>query len=102
VVNTNSRPFNVLEYGTAATQVGGMAKEVNALLASVNQTTPQVAQLGKQATTDAGRVVTRAFWLGLVLIVVLLAGSVLAALVYRILANKLARGGHQPSTTHQP
>jgi len=89
VVDTNSKPFDVLDYGTAATQVGGMAKDLNTLLTSVNQATPQVAKLGQQTTADAHRVVTHAFWLALVLIVVLLAGCVVAALVYRALANKL-------------
>lgn len=89
-VNTNQRPFNVLDYGTAATQVAVMAKEVNALLTSVNQTTPQVVELGRRATADAQRVVHRAFWLGVVLILILLVGSVVAALAYRVLAAKLA------------
>jgi hypothetical protein len=95
-VNTNRRPFDVLDYGTAATQVAGMAKEVNALLASVNQSTPQIVQLGEQATADAQRVVHRAFWLGVTLILILLVGSVLAALAYRVLAARLAPDARGP------
>jgi hypothetical protein len=88
---TNSKPFNILDYGTAAAQVGEMAKEVNALIASVDQTTPRITSLSRDATTEAQRMVNRAFYLGLVLILVLLAGSVLAALVYRLLIRRLTR-----------
>ena len=94
---TNSRPFNVLDYGTAATQIGAAAQQLNALLTTVNQTTPQLAQLGQQTTADANRVVNHAFHLGLVLILFLLAGSVVAGLTYRFLARKLARDGNNPS-----
>jgi hypothetical protein len=90
-VATNSQPFNVLDYGKAASQVGAMARDLNTLLTSVNQTTPQMAQLGQQAGADAERVLHHAFRLGLVLILVLLLGSVLAGLAYRFLANKLTR-----------
>ena len=90
-VSTNSHPFNVLDYGTAAGQVGLAAKDLNALMATLNQTTPEIARLSQQTTDDATRFVHRLFWLGLVLILILLAGSVLAGLVYRALANRLAR-----------
>jgi hypothetical protein len=89
-VSSNARPFNVLDYGTAAGQVGLAAKDLNALLASANQTTPELARLSQRTAADATRLVHRLFWLGVVLILVLLAGSVLAGLVYRNLANRLA------------
>jgi hypothetical protein len=91
VATTNSQPFNVLDYGKAASQVGGMARDLTGLLTSINQSVPQIAKLGQQAGSDAERVVHRAFWLGLLLIVFLLAGSVLAGLAYRVLANKFTR-----------
>jgi len=86
--DTNSHPFNVLDYGTAATQVGAMARDLNTLLTSANRTAPEVEKLSKTAANDLQRVVHRAFWLGMVLIVVLLVGSVCAALVYRRLTRK--------------
>jgi hypothetical protein len=88
VATTNSQPFNVLDYGKAATQVGAMAKDLTGLLTSVNQSVPQLAKLGGQTGSDLQRVVHRAFWLGLLLIVILLAGSVLAGLAYRYLTRK--------------
>jgi hypothetical protein len=93
---TNSASFNVLDYGQVATQVGAMAKEINALVASVDRSLPQLTRLSEQAGADAERVVDRAFRFGLVLIVVLLAGSVLAGLLYRFLANKLNRAARPP------
>jgi hypothetical protein len=101
---TNSKPFNVLDYGAAASQVGAAAKELDTLVNSANQTTPQLARLRQNATADANRMVLRAFWLGLALILILLAGSVLAGLVYRMLAAKLGHpgAGSPPLTNKTP
>ncbi len=79
--DTNSPPFNVLDYGKAASQIGAAANDLNALLQTANQTAPQV-------TRDLESVVHRAFWLGLVLVVVLLVGALLVALAYRRLTRK--------------
>ena len=88
---TNSKPFNVLDYGTAAGQVGSAAKDLDALLNSVNQSTPQLARLRQGAADDANRVVEHAFWLALALILILLAGLLLVGLAYRMLAHRLTR-----------
>ena len=100
--NTNSQPFDILDYGKTAGQIGDMAKDINALIASVNQSVPQLNRLSQQASADAQSVVDHSFRLGLVLIVVLLAGAVAAALAYRILANKLVQGGRPPSSSEPP
>jgi hypothetical protein len=89
--STNTHPFNVLEFGTAATQVAAMTKDLNTLLSNANHSTTQLAVIGKQAGATADQMVDRAFWLALVLIVVLLAGAVLAGLVYRVLAARISR-----------
>ena len=94
-VSTNDKPFDVLDYGRAASQVGEAAKELHELLGSLDQSTPQVARLSQQASADAERVVQRAFRLGVLLIVILLAGSVVAGLTYRALANRLTRDRRQ-------
>jgi hypothetical protein len=98
VPDTNSPPFNILDYGQVAQQVGTMAKELNTLVSSVNQNVPQIERLSQTATGDAQKLVDHAFHLGLVLIAVLLAGLVLAGLVYRFFAERLKRTGHPPST----
>jgi hypothetical protein len=89
--STNSQPFNVLDYGKAASEVGAMSRDLNVLIASANQSATQLVVLSEQASAKAERVVDRAFWLGLVLIVLLLAGSVLAGLAYRALAARISR-----------
>jgi hypothetical protein len=71
-----------------------MAKEINTLVTTVNQSVPQVDRLSQNATGKAQKVVDRAFHLGLVLIAVLLIGAVLASLVYRFFAEKLKRPAH--------
>ncbi|HTO88990.1 MAG TPA: hypothetical protein VMR54_15830 [Thermoanaerobaculia bacterium] len=83
------KPFNVLDYGQAAGQVGGMARDLSALLSSVDRTAPQLGALGQRTAEDLKGVVDHAFWRGLALILTLLIGSVPAALAYRVLARKL-------------
>jgi hypothetical protein len=92
--DTNSPPFNILDYGQTAERVGAMAKDINTLVTSVNQSVPQVQRLSQTATAEAQKVVDRGFRLGLVLIAVLLIGAVLAGLVYRFFAEKLKRPAH--------
>ncbi len=90
---TNSKPFNVLDYGQAAGQIGGMAQDLNGLLTGVNQSAPELARLRGEATADAERVLNHAFWLGLALSLIVLAGAVLAGLAYRGLADKWKQNG---------
>jgi hypothetical protein len=99
VPDTNSPPFNILDYGQVADRVGAMAKDINTLVNSVNQTVPQLERLSQHSATDAQKVVDRAFRLGLVLIVVLLIGTVLAGLVYRFFSEKLRRPGSAASAS---
>ncbi|HXI71781.1 MAG TPA: hypothetical protein VNN22_15605 [Verrucomicrobiae bacterium] len=93
---TNSKPFNVLDYGTAAAQVGVAANNLNTLLTTMNQSAPELTRLQQQTRAHADQLVTHAFWLGVILILILLAGAVVAGLVYRSLANKMS-AGRKPS-----
>jgi hypothetical protein len=95
--DTNSPPFNVLDYGTAASQIGSAASNLTTLLATANQSLPVMEKLSEQMTTNADRIVRHAFWYGLALIFILLAGLVVAGLTYRVLANKLVDRGRKPS-----
>jgi len=83
------KPFDPLDYGKAASEVGGMARDLSVLLASVDKTAPQLGVLGSRTAEDLKGVVDRAFWKGIVLVVLLLVGSVFAALAYRALARRL-------------
>jgi hypothetical protein len=53
------------------------------------------------STQTSSRVVDHAFHIGLVLIAVLLAGAVLAGLVYRFFPEKLKRSGRAPLLPHR-
>lgn len=87
--STNSPPFNILNYGLAASQIGAAANELNATLQTMNETTPQLLNLSKEATVNANRVVNHAFWKGVMLIVILMIAAVLAGLTYRFLAHRI-------------
>lgn len=89
--DTNSPPFNVLDYGTAAGQIGAAADKLNTLLVTLNQSTLQIEQLSQRATVDAKTVVNHAFRLGLVLILVMGMVAVLVVQVCRRLGAKSTR-----------
>ncbi|HTY42233.1 MAG TPA: hypothetical protein VMH79_10205 [Thermoanaerobaculia bacterium] len=83
------KPFDPLDYGKAATDLGGMARDLTTLLSTVDKTAPQLGALGAKTAEDLKGVVDRAFWRGLVLILVLLVGAIPATLVYKALARRL-------------
>jgi len=96
-----SPPFNILDYGRTAGQVGEMAKDLNTLVNSVNQSMPQVQLLGAQTGADLQKVVDHGFRLGLVLVAALLIGAVAAGLTYRFLAEQMTRSSHRSSPEKQ-
>jgi len=85
------KPFDPLEFGKAATDVGGMARDLTTLLRSANETAPALAKISANTGDDLKRVVDHAFWRGIVLILVLLVGSVPTRLAYRALAKRYLR-----------
>ena len=85
------KPFDPLDFGKAATDVGAMARDLNTLLRSANETAPAIAKIGEKTGEDLKGVIDHAFWRGLILILVLLAGSIPARLAYRAIERKLAR-----------
>jgi tetrahydromethanopterin S-methyltransferase subunit B len=91
-----SNVFNILDYAKTADQIDNMAKDLNTLVSSVNQSAPKIQGLSRQAGADAQKLVDHGFWLGLVLIAVLLSGSVLAGLLYTFLAQQLKQPSARP------
>ncbi len=94
--DTTNKPFNVLDYGQAAGQIGTMAQDLHALLAGLNQTTPELARLRRDTATEIEGVLHRAFWLGLALSLIVLVGAVAAGLAYRALSTRLWRDPFLP------
>jgi hypothetical protein len=83
------KSFDPLDYGRAAGEVGGMARDLTALLSTVDKTAPQLGVLGQRTAEDLKGVVDRAFWRGLLLIAVLLIGAIFATLAYKALARRM-------------
>jgi hypothetical protein len=88
--DTNSPPFNILDYGTVASQIGSTASNLTVLLATADQSSAQMEKLSQQLTDKADRMLQHTFWFGLALIIAFWAVAVLAGLAYRVLANRLA------------
>jgi hypothetical protein len=99
---TNAEPFKILDYAETAARIGDMARDLNTLIASVDQAAPQVAQLSAQTTIEARKLVNHSFRLGLVLIGALLIGAVAAGLLYRILARRLVDGRRPHPSPNSP
>ncbi len=93
------KPFDVLEYGKAATDVGSMARDLNTLLRSADTAAPAIAKISQTTGEDLKRVIDHAFWRGLVLILVLLAGYVPVRLAYRVLDRRLGREERKASSS---
>ncbi|PWU14519.1 MAG: hypothetical protein C5B50_17080 [Verrucomicrobia bacterium] len=90
VVATNSRPFDILDYATAAKEVTATLKELNSAINSLDKSVPQLQKAGQDFESAGNRLLTRIFLLGAALILFLLVGAVTAALIYRRLAPKPA------------
>ena len=88
---TGGKPFDPLDYGKAASDVGGMARDLDALLRTVNDTAPAVSGIASKTGDDLKKVIDHAFWKGLILILVFLAGSIPVRLAYRAIERRLAR-----------
>ena len=68
-----------------------MARDLNTLLRSANETAPAIAKIGQQTGDDLKSVVDHAFWRGLILIVVFLAGLIPVRLAYRAIERRYER-----------
>jgi hypothetical protein len=93
--DTNSPPFNILDYAKTAGEADNLAKDLNTLVASLNQSTPGIQRLSQQTVADAQKIANHVFRLGLALIAV----SVAAGLLYTFLAQKIkqsAASGPKP------
>jgi len=92
--DTNAVPFRIQDYGQTAGQLEAMARQLNTLLLTLDQTlgstnlaklSAQVGPAVQQAQTSGKEVVDYAFWRGVGLVVI----GLIAALVYRLLVARL-------------
>jgi hypothetical protein len=87
-----SRPFDIMEYATAARELAATARQLEVLVVQLEAGTPGLSQLAQRTTQDLSNLVDRAFWRLLVLIIVLVGATFLAAIGYRMLSRRLSRG----------
>jgi hypothetical protein len=94
--DTNREPFRIQDYGQTAAQLEGTARQLTELLHTLDRTlgstnlSQLAAQVGpavQQAQTGGKEFVDYAFWKGVLLVAIVL----VAALVCRFLASRMAR-----------
>jgi len=93
---TNGRPFNVQDYGTAASQIGAAALDLRETLESMRDSAPELAGWSRQTATEARLAVDHAFWRGVALIFILLAGGAVTYIFCRFFVSRLAAGKSGP------
>ncbi len=90
-----SRPFDVTEYTRALRDLGDAATRVEALLQSLDRDAPRVARLvgdaGREVSDRGHALVDHAFRRLLVLGLALVTAALVAAIVYRWVAARIAR-----------
>jgi hypothetical protein len=84
------RPFDITEYSTAMRELAVTARELEALLRSIDAGTPGFATLTERATEDVNRVIDHLFWRLVILGIILIVGAFGAAFAYRMLARRFA------------
>jgi hypothetical protein len=98
VPDTNSTPFNILDYAQTAERITTMAREVDLLLKDARATvdSPALIAAADRARTDARSILNYAFLLGLLLIVFAFA----CAFGYRRYAFGATRDSRPEPTAH--
>jgi len=86
---SESRPFDVREYGASAAQIGDAAQKLDALIKSFDQRTSQVNALLDRSAEESKKVVDHAFRMALALALITLACIVAAMLAYRLVASRI-------------
>ncbi len=85
---TNSRPFDILDYATAAKEVTATIKELNTAINSLDNALPKIQKAGDALEATGNRLLTRFLLVGAALVVLLLVGVFLVAVGYRRFAAR--------------
>lgn len=86
---TPRRPFDITDYARTAHELATTAQSMQALLIQLDESSMGVERLANASTQSLREVIDRAFWRGIVLIVVLAIAGFLAALAYRYASTLL-------------
>lgn len=84
------RPFDITEYGEAAERIGGAVRELNATLATLDKSLPEVQRVLGEAAARGEQAVDHAYRRGLQLLVVALVGGAAAVVAVRWLTRRKA------------
>jgi hypothetical protein len=85
----NSRPFDIREYADTMRELAGATRELNSLTGRLDDALPVLQAATQGATDHVEYLLGRAFWLLLMLVGAAIAGTLLAALSYRAIANRM-------------
>jgi hypothetical protein len=88
---SGARPFDITEYGVAAERIGAAVHELNATLAELERNLPALQRALDETAARGERTVDHVFRRALVLVLVALAGGVVAVLLVRALSARRAR-----------
>jgi len=83
------KAFDITEYTDTARELGTAAERMQSLLVQLNASSKDVERIAHAATQDLNRTIDRAFWRGVLLIVVLGLVTTLSALLYRYWSPRL-------------
>lgn len=90
------RAFDITEYGTAAERLGQAARQLDALVASLDKSTPQLNAVVEHTSLQGKDLVDYAFRRALSFLALTLAGVVVALFAYRYLTLRLlGKSGNQ-------
>jgi hypothetical protein len=84
------KPFDITQYTATAHELALASTQLQALLAQLNTAGPGVSRLTDTAATQLNAVVDRAYRRAVELILILVAASVLGAVLYRLAARRIA------------
>ena len=82
------RAFDITDYTAAAAEIARASKELQQLIAGIEQGTPALAQSADHAAATLQSVIDHAYWRVVELVALLLMGGVAAALAYRGIARR--------------
>lgn len=83
------KPFDIVEYGDAATQVAAAAHELNGLVTTLDASLPEVQRVLDEAAQKGDRVVDNAYASGLKLGLILIGAVALAVLAVRWISARV-------------
>lgn len=84
-----AKPFDIADYAAAAREFSATARELQALVESIDAGTPGIAGLAERTTAELNGVIDHLFWRLVLLGVILVLACVAGAVAYRLIARRI-------------